>query len=362
MEKSSIAIIIPSYNPTEQLNKLIDSLRLSVSNPIVVVNDGSDPAKYQHFFEKIKSHPDVTILEHEKNLGKGRALKTAFSHCLEQKYPAAVTADSDGQHLPEDIIKCIDILAENPDSLVLGVRDLQSKNFPFKNKFGNLLTRSVFQLLTGCFFSDTQTGLRGIPFALMEKLPDVPGERFEYETEMLREVRYSRFPHKEFPIATIYENKNQGSHFRPVIDSFLIYKTLIGNIVLQFIFFSCSGLFSYFVDIIAFSLFYYWIFDDNNGQLFYSVVSARCISAFLNYCLNRKFVFCNRSKSIEIKPLLKFILLFAIIMFASYGLTKGAIVLLPSFNETVLKVIVDLFLFWVSYSVQKFFIFKQSHQ
>ncbi|MBR2438982.1 MAG: bifunctional glycosyltransferase family 2/GtrA family protein [Lentisphaeria bacterium] len=362
MEKSSIAIIIPSYNPTEQLNKLIDSLRLSVSNPIVVVNDGSDPAKYQHFFEKIKSHPDVTILEHEKNLGKGRALKTAFSHCLEQKYPAAVTADSDGQHLPEDIIKCIDILAENPDSLVLGVRDLQSKNFPFKNKFGNLLTRSVFQLLTGCFFSDTQTGLRGIPFALMEKLPDVPGERFEYETEMLREVRYSRFPHKEFPIATIYENKNQGSHFRPVIDSFLIYKTLIGNIVLQFIFFSCSGLFSYFVDIIAFSLFYYRIFDDNNGQLFYSVVSARCISAFLNYCLNRKFVFCNRSKSIEIKPLLKFILLFAIIMFASYGLTKGAIVLLPSFNETVLKVIVDLFLFWVSYSVQKFFIFKQSHQ
>ena len=94
MEKSSIAIIIPSYNPTDQLNKLIDSLRLSVSNPIVVVNDGSDPAKYQHFFEKIKSHPDVTILEHEKNLGKGRALKTAFSHCLEQKYPAAVTADS----------------------------------------------------------------------------------------------------------------------------------------------------------------------------------------------------------------------------------------------------------------------------
>ena len=152
MEKSSIAIIIPSYNPTEQLNKLIDSLRLSVSNPIVVVNDGSDPAKYQHFFEEIKSHPDVTILEHEKNLGKGRALKTAFSHCLEQKYPAAVTADSDGQHLPEDIIKCIDILAENPDSLVLGVRDLQSKNFPdfqeqnfsVQNQFRNLLTTFFF--------------------------------------------------------------------------------------------------------------------------------------------------------------------------------------------------------------------------
>ena len=144
MEKHSIAIIIPTFEPTEKLPTLVHDLRFILKNPIVIVNDGSDPVLYQKIFEETASYPDVFILKLNKNTGKGEALKNAFAYCLEKNIPGIVTADSDGQHLPEDIEKCIDSLVRNPEKLVLGCRDFYKKNIPFKNKIGNRLTCLIF--------------------------------------------------------------------------------------------------------------------------------------------------------------------------------------------------------------------------
>lgn len=361
MEKSSIAIIIPSYEPTEKLCVLIRALRDQSTNPIIIVNDGSDPEKFQKFFEEAASIPSVKILNHEKNYGKGKALRTAFSYCLSQNIPAVITADSDGQHLPEDILRCMDALVESPDSLVLGVRDFQSKNVPFKSKFGNQLTCSVFKRMTGRSLSDTQTGLRGISADFMKKLLDVPGDRFEYETKMLWEAVYLEIPYKEVKISTVYEDGNSGTHFRPIQDSFLIYKIFFGRSFLQFLFFTCSGLVSFIVDIGMFSLFFYLVFKESEN-LFLSVVFARLISSLVNYMLNRNLVFRKDKKPFDGISLLKYALLCFFIMSLSYGLTKGALYLFNSCNASFLKACVDILLFFVNFAVQKFLIFNSTHR
>ena len=227
MVKHSIAIIIPAFEPTEHLPALVKDLRSFLDNPIVIVNDGSDPALYRENFEKCASLPGVEILNLDKNTGKGNALKTAFSYCLKKKISGVVTADSDGQHLPEDVRKCVESLVENPGFLVLGCRRFHGENVPFKNRIGNLLTCFIFFLLTGKRISDTQTGLRGIPAEFLQRFSEIPGARFEYETNMLLQAEKWNLPILEIEISTVYDMAHPSTHFRPVRDSLMICKILL---------------------------------------------------------------------------------------------------------------------------------------
>ena len=101
MEKI-IPVIIPAYEPDMRLLELLKDMKCNKCGPVILVNDGSGK-EYNDIFDKAQTIlKDIggVLLIHEKNKGKGRALKTAFAYILEQ-YPRAVgvvTADSDGQH------------------------------------------------------------------------------------------------------------------------------------------------------------------------------------------------------------------------------------------------------------------------
>lgn len=99
-----IPIVIPSYEPDEKLCMLLGNLKNAGFEEIVVVDDGSQGSEYQNIFAKAQEAGCI-VLHHAVNQGKGRALKTAFNHCL-FAYPDAigcVTIDSDGQHTVKDM-------------------------------------------------------------------------------------------------------------------------------------------------------------------------------------------------------------------------------------------------------------------
>ena len=175
----NIPVIIPSYEPDDKLLGLIDELNNAGLSPIVVVDDGSEAAKFGDIFDKVKEKGAI-VLKHAVNMGKGRALKTAFNYCLNEfpEIAGVVTADSDGQHGPDDIKKCMQALLENPTALVLGVRDFNQGGIPARSVFGNKTTSRVMKVLLGMTISDTQTGLRGIGTECMRYLRTEDGERF----------------------------------------------------------------------------------------------------------------------------------------------------------------------------------------
>ena len=106
--------------------------------------------------------------------------------------------------------------------------------------YGNTITITVFSYVAGMRVSDTQSGLRGIPFKFMTELIDCKGERFEYEMQMLLECA-GRYNLTEVPIKTVYESKeNHQTHFRPIKDSVRIYK-ILGKKFIKFIFASLSS-------------------------------------------------------------------------------------------------------------------------
>ena len=171
MDYKQIPVIIPSLEPDEKLPRLLEQLHEAGIQNIVLVDDGSGPA-YAHFFEEAQKRWGCPVLRHAVNLGKGRALKTAFNYCLNTwpDAPGCVTADSDGQHTPACILKVMKALTDRPDALILGCRNFDEKDVPLRSSFGNKCTRFVFKALVGLAITDTQTGLRAIPTAFMKKL------------------------------------------------------------------------------------------------------------------------------------------------------------------------------------------------
>ena len=220
---NDIVVLIPIYNPDVKITKnFLDIITKKIKN-IVFVNDGCDK-KYDSFFEELeKKYP---VIKHNINFGKGRGLKNGINYIL-NNYPKAkclVTADCDGQHSVDDIIKCGKIAIKYSDSLVLGCRNFDQANVPLKSKFGNKLTRNILDLFVGVKTTDTQTGLRAMSLDVARYFLTLNGERYEYETNVLIATKQYNIPIKEVEIETIYIGDNGTSHFNPIRDSIRIYR------------------------------------------------------------------------------------------------------------------------------------------
>lgn len=346
-----IPVIIPAYEPDDKLLGLLKDLRGAQIKNIVIVNDGSGE-KCAEIFETAEREYGCRVLIHAVNLGKGRALKTAFNYCLVAygELPGCVTADSDGQHSAECILRCMRALWEQPEALILGCRNFDEKNVPFRSRFGNKCTCQMFRYLAGVRVSDTQTGLRAIPLSFMKTLMNVKGERFEYETNMLIEAKRAQIPIKEVPIQTIYIEENKTSHFHVVKDSARIYL-----IFAKFLF---SSLSSSVLDLALFSLFCFLLKGKSWGAVTYimaATVAARVVSAVYNYLLNYKVVF--KSRETVGKTMAKYLLLAAVQMCCSAVLVNGLYPLVGGY-EVVVKIPVDIFLFFISFVIQRELVYQ----
>ncbi len=341
------SIVIPAYEPEPHFLTFLANLLCQTDRPIIVVDDGSGP-DYQSVFEEAK-RKGVILLTHGQNLGKGAALKTAMRFQLRHIPEASgiVTADSDGQHRVTDILKVASLVEAHQDTLFLGARQFDQDHVPFKSRYGNQLTAKMFQFSTGTALSDTQTGLRGIPQSHLEQMLEIPGRRFEYEMNMLMQAKELRLTLEEVPIETIYFGNNEHSHFRSVADSLLVYLPF-------FKFIASSGLSAVF-DILFFVILLKLVFPTAPNALFAATALARISSGFLNYQLNRRFVFKTNHK--QLKEAGKYALLFVSQLLLSCLLVQG---LSGLFQHIILiKVVVDCGIFFLSFYIQRRFVFKR---
>lgn len=220
----NIVLIIPAYEPPSSFIELVCKLTDKGFRKIIIVNDGSTE-QYEHIFEKI-SQNGPKIIKLKKNYGKGYALKCAINYAIKEygKEISIITADCDGQHSVEDIVKIKHALQTTSNSLILGVRKITKKT-PFASIVGNIFLSALFFLLTKKFCKDTQTGLRGIPNHLLKYAINAQGKRYEYETNFLFDIA-NKTNFVFVPIQTIYINKNKNSHFKKFYDSIKILQAI----------------------------------------------------------------------------------------------------------------------------------------
>lgn len=346
-----IGILIPSLDPDDKLIQLIDELVATnlFNKRIIIIDDGTGD---QTIFKKIENKTKkIQILHHPENLGKGAALKTGFKYFI-QNHPEIIgiaTLDSDGQHTITDLQKCLALFSKNPEDLTIGSRTF-SKDIPFRSRFGNLLTTGLVRLLTGLSISDTQTGLRVIPTNYANTLLNFPGDRFEFEFDMLLKAKQYQINIHEQAIETIYIDDNATSHFRVIKDSLAIY--------FRFIKFALSGLLSFAIDIFVFALLISLFHQTSFQVIMWATIVARLTSSVANYLINRHLVF----QRVGTATLEKYSALVIIQMLVSGYLTHlvtDEIHLLKhtTFIVTLIKILIDFGLFLISYQIQKKFIF-----
>ncbi len=353
MEFQQVTVVLPSLNPDGTLCEVVDGLLREGFRDILLVNDGSDEA-HREPFERASKHPEVTVLVHEANRGKGAAMKTAFRYILDHRpnSPGAVTVDGDGQHTPKDVRACAERMLSEGDKVILGCRDFSGSDIPWKSRCGNLITRTVFRLFCGIAVSDTQTGLRAIPAAHLPLMLRTAGERYEYETEMFFELKRNHVSLAEQRIETVYEPGNPTSHFHPFRDSIAIYKK-IGAFALS------SGT-SFLVDYLLFLLLNALLRGklSDGARLTAAFLGARAVSSMVNYLLNKNAVF--HSDAPARRTLVKYYLLCVLQAATGAGLLLALSKLLRAgaVLEAVLKLIIDITLFLISFQIQHRWVFR----
>lgn len=354
MENS--CILIPALEPEKYFIEYVCELLENKIEHIVVVNDGSDDT-YQEIFDTIEKKDRCTVLHHQQNRGKGAALKTGFAYI--QSYlldcERIICVDCDGQHSIEDIIALEKELYKNPQNVILGSRNFSFHQAPWKSWIGNRCSSFFFLLLSGKWIPDTQTGLRGFHRQWIDFLLSIEGERFEYEMNMLMKCVEEEKSLQFIPIKTIYHNKNEGTHFRAIQDSYLIGKVLLKD----FLKFLSSSVLCAFLDIF---IFYIAMQTLKNGEILSAFLQvlvgttvARSISMICNYLLNKKVVFSSENSKFS------FIAYLGLCLFilGSSSILVYMISLILHIPEVVCKVVVDGTLSFLSYYVQKNWIFKR---
>lgn len=216
------AVLIPAYEPDEQLIHLTRRLR-EKGFAVVVVDDGSGK-DYAHIFDAIRDQ--AQIVTHTRNRGKGAALKTGMAH-IRDNMPQVenfITCDADGQHKVEDVERVCNMLQKG-HKFVLTMRERKTK-IPFRSQVGNTMSRVVYALLTKRYLSDNQSGLRGFARVHIDWMIQVEKNNYDYEMNVLYYAAKKGITIATIPIEAIYIDNNQSSHFSPVTDTVRIYRSL----------------------------------------------------------------------------------------------------------------------------------------
>ena len=335
-----LLVLIPAYRPDEKFVAAVKQLR-AADLAVVAVDDGSGPV-FAHLFEEAEK-AGCRLLGYVQNQGKGVALKTGIAWAAGQGYTHLVTADADGQHSVQDILRLAQEMEQTPGALVLGSRD--PAQMPPRSQTGNRLTALLFRLLYGLRLQDTQTGLRGIPLGggRAAALCALKGDRYEYETAMLIAAPQLFDSIRELPIETIYLDGNASSHFHPLRDGLRIYRLMFSH----FPAFLGASLASFCLDYLLFNLLVYAAGLPSLA----ATVAARPVSACFNYLVNRRLVFRSGGRGYTLG---RYLALALAVLAANCGLIwllTGPVGAPP----WLAKLLVETVLYLVSFMVQNRF-------
>lgn len=214
MTAHNCCVIIPTFNNEKTIAKVIADV-MEYSRHVIVVNDGATDST-SGILESFKDKVDV--VSYSPNRGKGIALRTGLKHAGAKGFRYAITIDSDGQHFADDIPTFIDKIEEEPDSLIVGARNLHQENMPRKNTFGNKFSNFWFRFQTGIDLPDTQSGYRLYPLKKIRNTRYFTS-KYEFEIEVMVKAAWRGVKVTSVPIKVFYaEGRERITHFRPAKD------------------------------------------------------------------------------------------------------------------------------------------------
>lgn len=195
MEK--ITVLIPVYNEKDSLLELlkrVESVDFGLEKEIILVDDFSTDGTTELY-----SQINHKILYHEKNMGKGAALRTGLK---EATGDIVIIQDADLEYNPEDYIPLVEMIKENKADVVYGSRLLDnrnSKSFLFLSFIANKTLTVLTNILFGAKLTDMETCYKAFKREFIQNI-DIKSNRFDFEPEITAKVLKQKVRFKELPI------------------------------------------------------------------------------------------------------------------------------------------------------------------
>lgn len=203
-----IAAIIPAFNAQRTLPPVVEEA-LKYIEPVIVVDDGSSDSTGD-----VARAAGAMVLRHEKNRGKGAALKTAFEWAIENNFDAVITLDADGQHLPSEIPK---FLAVRDADLVIGGRAHHFGQMVPRRRTANRISAWCIAKAAGVPVSDSQSGFRRYSTRFLRAVK-LHTDGFDLESEVIVLAGKRGFRIITIPIDLGFVDGVSTSHFKPLKD------------------------------------------------------------------------------------------------------------------------------------------------
>ena len=205
-----VVVVLPAFNEAEVIEQVVSDIRMAGFDDIVVVDDGSEDETHAR-----ASKGGAIAARHLINRGKGAAVRTGTDVAKSLEADIIVTMDGDGQHNPHEIRPMVELI-KNGHDVVLGTRMKNTKGMPptriLANFAGNILTWILF----GIWISDSQSGFRAYSRKALEAI-DTKSDRYEYDSEVAREIKLNQLKYTELPIEALYSqystNKKNKQNF-----------------------------------------------------------------------------------------------------------------------------------------------------
>lgn len=213
-----LAITIPAYQAEPSVADVVRRCR-ALSPHVLVVDDGSTDATSQQARDA-----GAEVVRLPENRGKGVALRTAFRQLFGAGHRAVITVDADGQHLPEEIPRLLEV--EQDGDLVLGTRSHLFGQMSKLRQMSNRLSSRAISILAGRPLGDIQTGFRLYSRRLYDAV-GFPESRFEAESAVVVRAARSGFTIVSVPVELGFADGRTTSHYRPVVDSMRIAGAVI---------------------------------------------------------------------------------------------------------------------------------------
>ncbi len=351
-----IALVIPSYNPDDRLFSTVLGLLMAEAAHIVIVDDGSGPG-YRAKFDEIAKIPGCVILRHEKNRGKGAAIKTGMAYCLDAipDLCGVVTVDGDGHHRPCDVASCAQRV-QHSGQVILGQRDKRDKTLTARGRLGNRLTAIAISVVCDFKVPDPMSGLRGIPVRYIPVFLKTKGDAYDFETNMILDLKRKNVPFRTFRIIGEFYHDGSRSHYRLVRDTAKIAAELIRFFGQQFKYLF-SSVICYFLEYLLYRIFLAYLPAIGITLTNYL---CRLLSGTANFLINKNIVFGVKKR--DPRTILRYVLVVLLIMSLSTEIIVLVNLAFRTQQNTVAKYIkppVDLVLFFLGYFLQKKWVFKQ---
>jgi len=202
-----ITVGIPAYNEEKNIALIIENLR-EIADTIVVCNDGSTDKT-----GKIAEKMGAIVINHERNLGYGAAIRTLFLKARELGSDILVTLDSDGQHRIEDVMPVAEPIIKNQADMVIGSRFLEGnqKNIPKYRKAGIKFITKLANTSLEENVTDSQSGFRAYSKNILSEI--TPSEHgMGVSNEILIKSSKKGFKIAEVPIVVSYEGETSTHH------------------------------------------------------------------------------------------------------------------------------------------------------